>query len=75
MRAAYRGPQKGFSTVPTIIDFDPIARLCRESIRTAAENQRLRNLLLLNNINPDIDAEFALGSAADEQPQPWRRRR
>ena len=38
----------------TIQDIDPVARLCRENIRAAAENQRLRNLLLINNISPDI---------------------
>ena len=34
---------------------DPVAGLCRESIRAAAEVQRLRNLLLINSINPDYD--------------------
>lgn len=34
---------------------DPVAGLCRENIRVSAENQRLRNLLLINSINPDYN--------------------
>ena len=46
---------------------DPVAGLCRESVRAAAEVQRLRNLLLINGIDPayDLTADSPGGSVVE----------